>query len=123
MIDGTLSLSDGKILPIKHIKINSFIPLFDVLANLKQRLPIKILRRFKDAVYEFVKTNEPTNKIYIGDLTNIDENGNDIEFVVGVGVANSIAKQGLLGICVDDVVEDVLFGNKSNLSKIVYIMI
>lgn len=48
MIDGTLSLSDGKILPIKHIKINSFIPLFDVLANLKQRLPIKILRRFKD---------------------------------------------------------------------------
>lgn len=45
MIDGTLSLSDGKILPIKHIKINSFIPLFDVLANLKQRLPIKILRR------------------------------------------------------------------------------
>ena len=24
MIDGTLSLSDGKILPIKHIKINSF---------------------------------------------------------------------------------------------------
>lgn len=77
MIDGTLSLSDGKILPIKHIKINSFIPLFDVLANLKQRLPIKILRRFKDAVYEFVKTNEPTNKIYIGDLTNIDENGND----------------------------------------------
>ena len=112
MIDGTLSLSDGKILPIKHIKINSFIPLFDVLANLKQRLPIKILRRFKDAVYEFVKTNEPTNKIYIGDLTNIDENGNDIEFVVGVGVANSIAKQGLLGICVDDVVEDVLFDNK-----------
>ena len=123
MIDGTLSLSDGKILPIKHIKINSFIPLFDVLANLKQRLPIKILRRFKDAVYEFVKTNEPTNKIYIGDLTNIDENGNDIEFVVGVGVANSIAKQGLLGICVDDVVEDVLFENKFNLSKIVYIMI
>ena len=45
-------------------------------------------------------------------LTNIDENGNDIEFVVGVGVANSIAKQGLLGICVDDVVEDVLFDNK-----------
>ena len=43
---------------------------------------------------------------------NIDENGNDIEFVVGVGVANSIAKQGLLGICVDDVVEDVLFDNK-----------
>ena len=72
MIDGTLSLSDERILPIKHIKINSFIPLFDVLANLKQRLPIKILRRFKDAVYEFVKTNEPTNKIYIGDLTNID---------------------------------------------------
>ena len=90
---------------------------------MKQRLPIKILRRFKDAVYEFVKTNEPTNKIYIGDLTNIDENGNDIEFVVGVGVANSIAKQGLLGICVDDVVEDVLFANKFNLSKIVYIMI
>lgn len=116
IIDGTLSLSDGKILPIKHIKINSFIPLFEVLANLKQRLPIKILRRFKDAVYEFVKTNEPTNKIYIGDLTNIDENGNDIEFVVGVGVANFIARQGLLGICiedvVEDVVEDVLFDNK-----------
>lgn len=112
MIDGTLSLFDGKVLPIKHIKINSFIPLYEVLANLKQRLPIKILRRFKDAVYEFVKTNKPTNKIYIGDLTSIDENGNDVEFVVGVGIANSIAKQGLLGICIEDVVEDVLFDNK-----------
>lgn len=112
MIDGTLSLSDGKILPIKHIKSNSFIPLFEVLATLKQRLPIKILRRFKDAVYEFVKTNKPTNKIYIGDLTNINENEDDVEFVVGVGVANSIAKQGLLGISIEDVVEDVLFDNK-----------
>ena len=45
-------------------------------------------------------------------MTNIDENGNDIEFVVGVGVANFIAKQGLLGICIEDVVEDVLFDNK-----------
>lgn len=35
-----------------------------------------------------------------------------MEFVVGVGVANSIAKQGLLGISIKDVIEDVLFDNK-----------
>jgi hypothetical protein len=112
LTDGTLCLADGKILPIKHIKSNTFVPILDVLANLKQRLPIKVLRKFKDAVYEFIKTNEPTDKIYVGDLSAIRENTDDVEFVVGVGVASHFAEQGLLGIGIEDIIEDIIFNNK-----------
>lgn len=109
--DGILRLPNNQSIPIKHIKINSFIPLYEVLSSLRQRLPVKILRRFKDSVYEFIKTNEPTDKIYVGDL-NSNEEATDVEFVIGVGVANTFAKQGLLGIGIEDIIEDVLFNNR-----------
>jgi hypothetical protein len=110
-------LTDGHIiidnlpLPIKHIRLNSYIPLFEVLASLKQRLPIKILRKCKNAVYELVKTKNPVNTILVGDLDTM-KSGEDIEFVIGVGVANQYSEQGYIGISNIDIFEDVIFENK-----------
>lgn len=109
--DGTIRLQDGTALPIKHIKLDTYLPLYEVLGSIKQRLPIKILRKFKDAVYEYVKTNKPTDKIYIGDLNSANDI-NEIEFVVGVGAAVSFAERGLLGIDIKDIIEDIIFDNK-----------
>lgn len=110
-------IADGHIvienipLPIKHIKLDSFVPLFEILSTLKQRLPVKILRRCKNAVYELVKTKSAVNTILVGDLETI-RTGEEIEFVIGVGVANQYSEQGYIGISNNDIFEDVIFENK-----------
>lgn len=110
--DGNIVLSDKCVLPIKHIKLHDFSELFEILASLKKRLPIKVLRNFKDAVYNLVKTNTPSKTIYIGDLSNIKDD-HDVEFVIGVGVASAFSEQGYKAIQAIDLIEDVILDNKN----------
>jgi len=117
MLDGNIVI-DKLPLPIKHIKLNSFVPLFRVLATLKQRLPVRVLRKCRNAVYELVKTNNPVKTMLIGDLENINED-DDVQFVIGVGVANQYSEQGYIGISNDNIFEDIVFDNRSWDSEIV----
>lgn len=103
-------------MPIKHIKLHDFSELYEILASLKKRLPIKVLRNFKDAVYNLVKTNTPSKTIYIGDLSNIKDD-HDVEFVIGVGVASAFSEQGYKAIQAIDLIEDVILDNKNYDSK------
>ncbi len=99
-------------LPIKLIKARNFNAVYDVLANLKQRLPIKILRKCRNAVYELVKTNQSVNTILVGDIDNVKDE-KDIEFVIGVGVASQYSENGYIGISNNDIFRDIVF-NDSN---------
>ncbi|WP_113661592.1 SIR2 family protein [Pedobacter nanyangensis] len=105
-------------LPIKHIKLNSFVPLFKILATLKQRLPVKVLRKCRSAVYDLVKTSNPVKTMLIGDLENINDD-DDIQFVIGVGVASQYSEHGYIGISNDDIFEDIIYENKNWDSEIV----
>lgn len=110
ILDGNIVI-DKLPLPIKHIKLNSFIPLFKILATLKQRLPIKVLRKCRNAVYELVKTKSPSKTILVGDLENIKDD-DDVQFVIGVGVANLYSEQGYIGISNENIFEDIIHDNK-----------
>ncbi len=57
---------------------------------------VKALRRIKSQLYELVKTNKPTEKLYVA--TNIDDDSQDVDFVVGVGVYGKFGKVGYGGI-------------------------
>jgi hypothetical protein len=117
MTDGNIVI-DKMPLPIKHIKLNSFTPLFKILSTLKQRLPVKVLRKCRNAVYELVKTNNPVKTMLIGDLDNIKDD-DDVQFVIGVGVANLYSEQGYIGISNDDIFDDIIHDNKGWDSEIV----
>nr|WP_315424825.1 SIR2 family protein [uncultured Pedobacter sp.] len=95
-------------LPIKLIKAKNFNSVYEVLANLKQRLPIKILRKCKNAVYELVKTNQSVNTILVGDIDNVKDD-KEIEFVIGVGVASQYSENGYIGISNNDIFRDIVF--------------
>ncbi len=99
-------------LPIKLIKAKNFVAVYDVLANLKQRLPIKILRKCKNAVYELIKTNQSVNTILVGDIANVD-NEKEIEFVIGVGVASQYSENGYIGISNNDIFKDIVFDDSN----------
>lgn len=115
--DSTVLISSA-ILPIKLININDFTPLFEVLANNKKRLPVKILRQMKDMVYDFVKTSNPKNKIIVSDDLDQLQEGQDVEFVYGIGLKDKLSEHGIKGIDLRGLLRDILSNNDWNPSKI-----
>ncbi|MDV3628486.1 hypothetical protein CMU78_09390 [Elizabethkingia anophelis] len=105
--DSTLLISDT-LIPIKLIKLNSFIDLYTVLANNKRKLPIKVLRQMKGMVYDFVKANNSKQKIYVTDNLENIENIHNAEFVYGVGLRDRFSEVGIKGVELIDVLEDVI---------------
>lgn len=106
-LDSQLFISET-IVPIKLIKLNSFIDLFTVLANHKRKLPIKVLKQMKGMIYDFVKTNDSKQKVYIPDSLENIENLHNAEFVYGMGLSNRLSEIGVKGIELKDVLEDII---------------
>lgn len=112
MKDSSIKLPDNKVLPIKLITTDSFEPIFKTLSSLKRQIPVKVLRKLKNSVVEFVKTSNPKSKIYVQDINEITDDS-DIEYAIGVGVADQfVSSQGYKGIDGTDIIEDVLNDNK-----------
>lgn len=112
MKDSSIKLPDNKVLPIKLITTDSFEPIFKTLSSLKRQIPVKVLRKLKNSVVEFVKTSNPTSKIYVQDINAITDDS-DIEYAIGVGVADQfISSQGYKAIDGTDIIEDILHDNK-----------
>jgi hypothetical protein len=118
--DGDLeepSITDSVIhkkIPVKLIKLKSFIPLFEVLRDTKKRIPAHIFRAIKDELYDLVITDDPKGQLYVR-LENDLEKSNLMEFVVGYGAISTakkgeaIARQGLIGLERADLIRDVIF--------------
>lgn len=81
---------DGKNIPAKIIETDDFSQVFDVIAENKRKIPARILRYCKEQMFELVKSSEPQEKMYVLDIDDLDQK-EDVEFVVGVGVASSAA--------------------------------
>ncbi|VXC43920.1 SIR2 family protein [Chryseobacterium sp. 8AT] len=111
--DSTILISDT-VIPIKLIKLNSFVELYTVLANTKRKLPIKVLRQMKGMVYDFVKSNNSKQKIFVTDNLEEIENLHNAEFVYGVGLKDKFSAVGIKGVELIDVLEDIIKDNKWN---------
>lgn len=112
MKDSSIKLPENKVLPIKLITTDSFEPIFKTLSSLKRQIPVKVLRKLKNSIVEFVKTSNPTSKIYVQDINTITDDS-DIEYAIGVGVADQfISSQGYKAIDGTDIIEDILHDNK-----------
>lgn len=106
-----------KTLPVKLIRANSYRDIFEVLSEVKRRIPAHIFRQIKDELYELVITNDPKGKLYVKEADELRALDGQQEFVVGYGAISKIkkseemAKQGLIGLSREDIVRDVIFDN------------
>lgn len=101
---------DGIQIPIILIKTNDFVPIYEALAATKRKIPARVLRYCKEQLYELVKSAEPEKKICVVDIDAIDRK-EDIEFLVGVGVAsheNIVSEIGYAVIETKDLILDLL---------------
>lgn len=88
--------NNGKTITMVNIKLFDFSVLYSAILKNKVKYDVKALRRIKSQLYELVQTNKPTEKLYIA--TNIEDDTQDIDFVVGVGVYGKFGKVGYRGI-------------------------
>ncbi|QCZ92635.1 SIR2 family protein [Salinimonas iocasae] len=106
-----------KTLPVNLIRAASYRDIFEVLSEVKRRIPAHIFRQIKDELYELIITNDPKGKLYVKEAQDIGALEGQQEFVVGYGAISKIkkseemAKQGLVGLSREDIVRDVIFDN------------
>lgn len=106
---------DGIQIPIVLVKTNDFIQIYLALGETKRKIPARVLRYCKEQLYELVKSLEPEKKICVVDIDAIGKT-EDIEFLVGVGVASqetaTVGAVGYAAIESQDLISDLLHENR-----------
>lgn len=100
-------------LNITVIKSNNYLDVYEAIESTKRKIPARILRYCKEQMYDLVKSNDPETKLAVVDIDQID-NKEDVEFVMGVGVAKEhegMSRQGYKGVTLDDIFADVISGD------------
>lgn len=114
-ISETYLAIDGAQIPLVLVKTDSMLPVYQAINSTKRKIPARILRYCKEQLYELVNSSEPEKKICVVDIDEIDKK-EDIEFVVGVGVARQelegLSSVGYEAIATNDLFEDLLYESK-----------
>lgn len=114
-ISDTYLTIEGIQIPLVLVKTDDFSPVYEAIDATKRKIPARVLRHCKEQLYELVKSSEPEKKICVVDIDEI-ESKDDIEFLVGVGVASKEqvgpAAIGYAAIEAIDLFSDLLHNNK-----------
>lgn len=115
----TYSLKSFSI-PIKKIKVHGYEEILEVLSQIPRKFPINVLRQLQGMVYDFILTAEPTNKILVKGIEDLDKIDN-LEVVVGFGNISKLQDKGVVGLNSHDLIQDILFDDlpKENYAEIV----
>lgn len=97
----------GQSIPIQLIRASTFLDVFEVLGSLKRRFPARVLRHLRQELYELVRTSKPTKTVVVSDLE-ADTDVDAVDVVIGVGVTQRLAAQGIVGLSRRQLLEDVL---------------
>ena len=89
-------LIEDKALSMKKIRLKDFLPLYNAIANKKAKLPVRILRRFRQELYEYTITNTPTENLRVASID--DSRVGDEELVLAIGKASEFGLKGLSGL-------------------------
>lgn len=87
---------DNKPLGMRKVIMADFMPLYRAMENKKAKLPVKILRRFKQELYDYTITNMPTSNLRVAALD--DSRVADEELVLAIGKVSDLGLKGLSGI-------------------------
>lgn len=103
---------DDKPLSMKRIVVEDFKLIYKALEGKKSKLPVRILRKFKQELYNFTVTNMPTANIRVASIE--DDRVQDEELVMAIGRYSDYGLRGLHALKADEwyrniVIEDIEF--------------
>lgn len=91
---------DNKPLAMRKIVVDDFKLLYKALEGKRAKLPVRILRRFKQELYDFTVTSMPTANLRVASIE--DERVADEELVMAIGKYNDLGLRGLQGLEADE---------------------
>jgi len=100
---------DDKPLQMKKIALSDFMLLYNAIEGKKAKLPVRILRRFKQELYEYTITNAPTGNIRVASLDDIRVA--DEELVLSIGKASEFGLKGLSGLDSNEWYRNIVLGD------------
>lgn len=100
---------DNKPLIMKRIVLSDFMLLYEALGKKKTKLPVKILRRFKEELYNYTVTNMPTANLRVAAID--DARVDDEELVLAIGKVSDLGLKGLKGIDGNEWYRDIVIGD------------
>ena len=87
---------DGRPLTMKKVQMDDYMCLYRALQGKKAKLPVKLLRRFKQELYNYTITNIPTSNLRVASIE--DDRVTDEELVMAIGKVSDLGLKGLSGI-------------------------
>lgn len=91
---------DDKPLTMKRVVVEDFKIIYRALEGKKSKLPVRILRRFKQELYDFTVTNMPTASMHVASIE--DDRVKDEELVMAIGKYSDYGLRGLHGLKGDE---------------------
>lgn len=91
-----ITTQSGKTINMKNVSLHDYTPLYKAILQNRAKYDVKVLRRIKSQLYELIQQNKPTEKLYVA--TNIEDDTEKVDFVIGVGVYGKFGKVGYRGI-------------------------
>ncbi len=103
---------ENKPLTMKRVAVEDFLIVYDALEGKRAKLPVRMLRRFKQELYNFTITSMPTANLRVASIE--DKRIADEELVLAIGKYNDFGLKGLHGIEADEwyrniITEDIDF--------------
>lgn len=100
---------DNKPLIMKKIEVDDFTTIYNALEEKKAKFPVRILRRFKQELYNFTITNVPTANLRVASIE--DKRVADEELVLAIGKYNDFGLKGLHGIEANEWYRNIITGD------------
>lgn len=108
-ISKTIIPMESLSLPILEITVANYEDIFAALSGLKERIPLRLLRRIKEQITELVLTSDPKDKTYVMSIDDAVDAA-DVDVVIGVGLHRKLdfQGQGIVGQNRYDLLRDVI---------------
>lgn len=95
-------------LNMTKVTLSDYMILYKALENKKSKLPVKILRRFKEELYTYTLTSVPTSNIRVAGIE--DNRVDDDDLVIALVKPGEIGLRGLSGITGNEWYTDIVMG-------------
>jgi len=100
---------DGRALTMKKVQLSDYKLLYHALEGKKAKLPVRILRRFKQELYDYTITSIPTSNLRVASID--DNRVADEELVLAIGKMSDLGLKGLSGIDANEWYTNIVIEN------------
>lgn len=97
---------DGKEIGMTKVSLSDFSILYEALSTVKTKVPVRIIRTFKQEFYDFSITGTPTGRLRVVDIDDEDLKGDDLALIFGRN--KDLERTGLLGVSANEWFRDTI---------------